>query len=670
MSVITKSVTVDCSLPNRLNISYGKQADVSSRFLNVTITDNNNKISIPITETVIVNCKRADEQTRSFYGTVESDGTVTIPVPNWLLEKSGGATVDISVLDTSNEVRLTTLSFNIMVEKCVNNTSEPSPDDEGDVLIKILNELDDKLEVSNIIAGDNITLETEGNDITINANAGTSVTVDDVTLENDNGILKVKNSGIDSTQIKNSAITNNKIADFAITSEKINNNAVTNQKLAVQISNEINKIATKQDALTAGAGISISNQNVISATASITFSVVEELPESGNTQTIYLVPNSGSAPNIYDEYIWVNSTWEMIGTTEVDLSDYYTKTQTDTLLSAKQGTLTAGTNISISGDTISATDTTYTAGTGIDITSNAVSVDFTDVQGKLTAGDGIAINNGTISAINPELVEFVTTKPSSNIDTNKYYKTLNAYIYPDASDLLAPTTSMTQIIISKVGDVYKAVTSNHSGNFFDYNGYIKEVTSIQYQVVNGAWVQQSSTTDTTWATFLGITAPPISLGDIKYCNHDIHWEWHNTEEQPWNSSMNTATIDGITTDTSLINPYSWIANKYVNGSWVEVGECNYEELFSKARLNNLIFENITVATTDWVSDSTYSDLPYKAVITCQGVTSSMIADVYLASASADLHIVADFCDEGTNSVTIYSTSNESAVTIKRIEVKQ
>lgn len=48
---------------------------------------------------------------------------------------------------------------------------------------------------------------------------------------------------------------------------------------------------------------------------------------------IYLVPNSGTAPNVKDEYITVRSgtdpnftyAWELIGTTEVDLSNYVQK---------------------------------------------------------------------------------------------------------------------------------------------------------------------------------------------------------------------------------------------------------------------------------------------------------------------------------------------------------
>ena len=44
--------------------------------------------------------------------------------------------------------------------------------------------------------------------------------------------------------------------------------------------------------------------------------------DDGDVGVIYLIPNSGSTPNIYDEYIWTGSDYEKIGTTEVDLSNY------------------------------------------------------------------------------------------------------------------------------------------------------------------------------------------------------------------------------------------------------------------------------------------------------------------------------------------------------------
>lgn len=136
--------------------------------------------------------------------------------------------------------------------------------------------------------------------------------------------------------------------------------------------------------------------SAISGITSFSYEIVQTLPASGKTGTIYLIANTGTTPNIYDEYLWVNGNWEKIGTTEADLSQYYTKTevdtalgakansadvytktQADTLLNAKQNTLTAGSNVQIVNDTISATDTTYTAGTGLSLTGTQFSIDNT-----------------------------------------------------------------------------------------------------------------------------------------------------------------------------------------------------------------------------------------------------------------------------------------------------
>lgn len=75
--------------------------------------------------------------------------------------------------------------------------------------------------------------------------------------------------------------------------------------------------------------------SAISGITTISFSVVQELPQEGSSNIIYLVPNSGSGTNVYDEYIYISNSWEKLGTTEVDLTNYYDKTATDTLLSGK-----------------------------------------------------------------------------------------------------------------------------------------------------------------------------------------------------------------------------------------------------------------------------------------------------------------------------------------------
>lgn len=51
--------------------------------------------------------------------------------------------------------------------------------------------------------------------------------------------------------------------------------------------------------------------------------VVDTLPATGQDDVIYLVKDSkGKANNVYLEYLWINGAFELIGSTEVDLSGY------------------------------------------------------------------------------------------------------------------------------------------------------------------------------------------------------------------------------------------------------------------------------------------------------------------------------------------------------------
>ena len=98
------------------------------------------------------------------------------------------------------------------------------------------------------------------------------------------------------------------------------------------------ELENKQDKLTAGTGITISPEGVISATNSVElYKIVLSLPYPAGEEylnKIYLVPNQeGTSGNIFKEYICYYSEslkayyWEQIGEiqTDVDLSGYVTK---------------------------------------------------------------------------------------------------------------------------------------------------------------------------------------------------------------------------------------------------------------------------------------------------------------------------------------------------------
>lgn len=102
--------------------------------------------------------------------------------------------------------------------------------------------------------------------------------------------------------------------------------------------------ANKQNNLTAGAGITITDNGVISSDVGLKIVVLkdgEDLPNVGTPpkNTIYFKRNTetdNESDDWYEEYIWVNNWWELIGTTKVDLSGYAQKSELPTKTSELQ----------------------------------------------------------------------------------------------------------------------------------------------------------------------------------------------------------------------------------------------------------------------------------------------------------------------------------------------
>ena len=69
------------------------------------------------------------------------------------------------------------------------------------------------------------------------------------------------------------------------------------------------------------------NKAITSNGSSIKMLIVDTLPtENISENTIYLVSNNSSnTNNIYTEYVYINSNWEIIGSTDIDLSNYLQK---------------------------------------------------------------------------------------------------------------------------------------------------------------------------------------------------------------------------------------------------------------------------------------------------------------------------------------------------------
>ena len=118
-------------------------------------------------------------------------------------------------------------------------------------------------------------------------------------------------------------------AENVIEDIKVNGTSLTVTAKAVNVT-----VPTNNNQLTNGAGYQTESQvnsliqSAISNVSGVSFSVVESLPSTGSAGVIYLISNGGTGNNSYDEYIYVNNSFEKIGTTAVDLSGYIQATDT------------------------------------------------------------------------------------------------------------------------------------------------------------------------------------------------------------------------------------------------------------------------------------------------------------------------------------------------------
>lgn len=225
----------------------------------------------------------------------------------------------------------------------------------------------------------------------------------------------------------------------------------------------------------------------------INFKVVAELPTTGiSTTTIYLVPSDDpQSGNTYDEYINLNGTisgWEKIGSTDIDLSGYYTSAEVDALLADKadvsdipvvnDGTLTIQQNGETKG--------TFTANQSGNSIVN-IEIPTTDIQ---TAVDEFeTYNGGILSSLKVSLTpnqdlhgydhpwvggagknQYDENSVQSNVQTLTY--TLNNHVFNINGSGVRPTLAYSIPTDSLLG-------KTHSDNIsVTLSGYIESSSNI------------------------------------------------------------------------------------------------------------------------------------------------------------------------------------------------
>lgn len=181
--------------------------------------------------------------------------------------------------------------------------------------------------------------------------------------------------------------------------------------------------------------------------------IVSELPETGVENTIYFVPAGAEGGNIFNEYVYVNGDWEIVGGTSVDLTPFLTKEDAEKIYAKISSlddkvsktttingktlynniTLTADDVGALSKDTILVEDVVYrhtneeisgklTAGAFVE-NDLVIAID----SGTYLQGHMYKYNGGTLSDITDIITDYVDLNSDQNINGTKNFNGILRY---------------------------------------------------------------------------------------------------------------------------------------------------------------------------------------------------------------------------------------------------
>lgn len=129
------------------------------------------------------------------------------------------------------------------------------------------------------------------------------------------------------------------------------------------------------------------------------FEIVATLPTQDiSTHTIYLAPASTTATNnYYNEYMYISNQWELIGSTQIDLSDYVTTQSLNTTLASYVTTQSLNTTLSnyVTSQSLNTTLANYPTNTALEtVTGDLSDLQTTDKSDLVAAINEVAQGGG------------------------------------------------------------------------------------------------------------------------------------------------------------------------------------------------------------------------------------------------------------------------------------
>ena len=385
---VYNSIQLDLCKKNSYKAIPTKQLDINSRFLRVELLNNGSQYDFNDDVTVILASTRNGE-TKAYKCTIE-DGCVVAPLTSWMLAEEGYVDCEIVLVDTASNSKLSSFAFSICVDESIYNDETITQDENYNVLLQLITEVDTAVKSCNTATEKATeiynTVETKLNNGQLKGEKGDKgdqgvqgeqgkqgiqgaqglpgivelskngtiysldnhiyYTTKEITLKTHKTLstylvlpigtfLLVKKSEDAFSNINmyitiwGSCTFKDTQYNYGIHQYYNNSNIIYNSMIidTQSLEKSIKSLEdNKQDKLTAGAGITITDSGIISSDVGLKVIILKEnevLPGAPQENTIYFKRNTetdNESTDWYEEYIWVNDWWELIGTTKVDLS--------------------------------------------------------------------------------------------------------------------------------------------------------------------------------------------------------------------------------------------------------------------------------------------------------------------------------------------------------------
>lgn len=162
--------------------------------------------------------------------------------------------------------------------------------------------------------------------------------------------------------------------------------------------------------------------SLISNLSSIDVKIVETLPTTGiSTSTIYLIKIESTTN--YEQWMYIDSAWANIGSTVIDLSNYYNKTETDALLNNKVDKVTG---LGLSQNSYTTAEKTKLAG----LNNYTLPTATSSILGGVKPDNSTTFvdNNGVLSAVGGAsgVIDDNVTSLSKTWSSSKISESINA----------------------------------------------------------------------------------------------------------------------------------------------------------------------------------------------------------------------------------------------------